>query len=67
MFYRRLYLPGIRNCKTFKSFKEMPCDFPLPAHLDIRTEWQLSPIAKALRLADAETDDNATMGLSTYL
>ena len=29
--------------------------------------WILSPMAKAMRPAGAENDDNATMGLSTYL
>jgi hypothetical protein len=57
------FAPGSKNIRI----KEMLCDFLLPAHLDTRTEWILSPMAKAMRLADAENDDNATMGLSTYL
>lgn len=46
---------------------EMLCDYLLPVHVDISTNFELFDTEKGMRLADKENDFNSTMGLSTYL
>ena len=46
---------------------ELLCDYLLPAHIDVITEFELTDIDKTTRLADGKNDYNSTMGLNTYL
>jgi hypothetical protein len=56
-------MPGAKNSKIVT----MLCDYLLPAHVDIITDFELFDTERAMRLADKENDFNSTMGLSTYL
>ncbi|MEO7306562.1 MAG: type VI secretion system baseplate subunit TssG [Ferruginibacter sp.] len=57
------FMPGTKNGKILESL----CDYLLPVHVDVTTNFELFDTEKAMRLADKETDFNSTMGLSTYL
>lgn len=57
------FMPGTKNGKILESL----CDYLLPVHVDITTDFELFGTEKAMRLADGENDFNSTMGLSTYL
>jgi type VI secretion system protein ImpH len=57
------FMPGANNSKIL----EMLCDYLLPVHVDINTNFELFDREKGMRLADKENDFNSTMGLSTYL
>jgi type VI secretion system protein ImpH len=57
------FSPDAKNSKILV----MLCDYLLPAHVDIITEFALYETDKSTRLADKESDYNATLGLSTYL
>jgi hypothetical protein len=57
------FMPGAKNSKIL----EMLCDYLLPVHVDINTDFELFDAEKGMRLADKESDFNSTVGLSTYL
>jgi len=57
------FIPGSKQHKVF----ELLCDYLLPVHLDITTEFELNPEDKICVLADGDDDGNSTMGFSTYL
>ncbi|MEO6818713.1 MAG: hypothetical protein ABI266_09310 [Ginsengibacter sp.] len=59
----RKFMPGTVNSKI----KELLCDYLLPAHIDITTNFELFDIDKTTRLVDKEHEFNSTLGLSTYL
>ena len=46
---------------------EQLCDYFLPAHIDVVTEFELAAKDKTTRLDDGFDDSNSTLGLSTYL
>jgi len=46
---------------------ELLCDYLLPAHIDLVTEFELSEVDKATRLADGVKDYNCVLGGNTYL
>lgn len=57
------FMPGAKK----GNILEMLCDYLLPVHVDITTDFELYETEKSMRLADKENDFNSTMGLSTYL
>ena len=57
------FMPGTKKNKIL----EMLCDYLLPVHVDINTDFELYDTEKIMRLADKENFSNATLGLSTYL
>jgi type VI secretion system protein ImpH len=57
------FMPGTKNSKIMK----MLCDYLLPVHVDIVTDFELSDTEKSMRLAGKGNDYNATLGLSTYV
>lgn len=57
------FMPGTKNSKIL----EMLCDYLLPAHIDIVTNFELFDSDRSTRLADKENNYNSTLGLSTYL
>jgi hypothetical protein len=57
------FMPG----ETRNKILELLCDYLLPVHVDIVTEFELSPKDKTTRLADAVNDYNSNLGASTYL
>ena len=57
------FMPGAKRGKIL----EMLCDYLLPVHVDITTDFELFDTEKGMRLADKENDFNSTVGLSTYL
>ena len=57
------FTPG----ETNSAILELLCDYLLPVHLDITTNFELHDGDKAMRLADKESDFNSTVGLSTYI
>ena len=59
----KLFMPGTANSKIL----ELLCDYMLPVHIDITTQFELFDADKTTRLADKENDYNSTLGLSTYL
>jgi hypothetical protein len=59
----KLFVPGTTNSKIL----ELLCDYMLPVHINITTQFELFGADKTTRLADKENDHNSTLGLSTYL
>ena len=59
----RQFMPGEWNYKIL----QLLCDYLLPAHLDIITEFELVTEDRNTRLADKEHSFNSSLGLSTYL
>jgi len=59
----RQFMPGEWNYKIL----HLLCDYLLPVHLDISTEFELVAKDKNTRLADKEHSFNSILGLSTYL
>ena len=57
------FMPGTKNSKILEAL----CDYLLPVHVDVTTDFELHGIEKGMRLADKENDFNATLGLSTSL
>ncbi len=57
------FMPGTKKNKIL----EMLCDYLLPVHVDINTDFELYDTEKIMRLADKENFSNSTLGLSTYL
>lgn len=57
------FMPGAVKNKIL----ELLCDYLLPVHLELTTNFELNGIDKATRLVDKEGDFNATLGVSTYL
>jgi type VI secretion system protein ImpH len=57
------FIPGTKNSKIL----EILCDYLLPVHIDMAINFELFDTEKGMRLADEESDFNATVGLSTYL
>jgi hypothetical protein len=57
------FMPGSVNNKIL----EFLCDYLLPVHLDITTQFEMYDGDKTTRLADKENDYNSTLGLCTYL
>ena len=57
------FMPGTKNSKIL----EFLCDYFLPVHVDIVTEFELYDIDKTTRLADGINDYNSTLGANTYL
>ncbi len=57
------FMPGTKNSKIL----EMLCDYLLPVHVDVTTDFELFDSEKGMRLADKENDFNSSLGLSTYL
>lgn len=57
------FMPGTKNAKILEAL----CDYLLPVHVDVTTDFELYGVEKGMRLADKENDFNATLGLSTYL
>ncbi len=57
------FMPGTKNSKILEAL----CDYLLPVHVDITTDFELNGADKSMRLADGENDFNSTVGLSTYL
>jgi hypothetical protein len=55
--------PESKNAKILETL----CEYLLPAHLDVATDFKLFDDDKTMRLSDGENDFNSTMGLSTYL
>jgi type VI secretion system protein ImpH len=59
----KLFAAGLKKNKLLQIL----CDYLLPVHVDINTNFELFDTEKGMRLADKENDFNSTMGLSTYL
>ena len=59
----QLFMPGTTNSKIL----EFLCDYFLPVHIDIITEFELDYTDKTTRLAYGTEDYNSTLGASTYL
>ena len=57
------FMPGTKQSKVF----ELLCDYLLPVHLDVATEFELLDADKICILADGDDADNSVMGFSTYL
>ena len=57
------FMPGAIN----RIILEQLCDYFLPAHIDVVTEFELAAKDKTTRLDDGVDDSNSTLGLSTYL
>lgn len=57
------FMPG----KPYATIMELLCDYLLPVHLDVITEFVLDKSDKRLRFADEANTFNATLGADTYL
>ena len=57
------FMPGEKNDKIL----ELLCDYLLPVHIDITTNFELIDGDKEMRLAEIGNENNATLGLSTYV
>ena len=57
------FMPGEKNGKIL----ELLCDYMLPMHIDIITNFELHHENKTTRLTDKENEYNSTLGLNTYL
>ncbi len=57
------FMSGTKNNKIM----QLLCDYLLPVHLDVITNFELTSVDKTTRLSDYTNDHNATLGLSTYL
>lgn len=57
------FMPG----KTGAGILELLCDYLLPAHVDVVTEFELQPDNKTTRLYGGNNEMNCTLGISTYL
>ena len=62
-----LQLKQFNGGEKNQKILELLCDYFLPAHIDVITEYILTEVDKITRLADGESDYNSTMGLNTYL
>jgi len=61
------HLSEFAEGKPNNKILELLCDYLLPVHIDIITQFELYETDKTTRLADKEKDHNSTLGLSTYL
>ena len=57
------FMPAAKNSKILEAL----CDYLLPVHVDVITDFELYGTEKGMRLADKESDFNATLGLSTSI
>lgn len=57
------FMPGSTGSKIL----ELLCDYLLPVHIDIVTEFELYEADKITRLRDEKNDMNCVLGIDTYL
>ncbi len=57
------FMPGQKGDKVLSLL----CDYLLPVHVDVTTQFELNVADKCTRLADKENVNNSTLGINSYL